>query len=582
MERDKWVDRLMGRMDIRQKVGQLMVFGFCGTSITPDVAEMIRKYHVGGLRVSQRLRCLTIFNDIKPGEEPDESTRRSLIKPSGKNRDYAEVKKCTAVTAAEYAAVLNRLRSLAMEREAGIPLHFTVDQEGNGNDDMLCGQRLFPGPMGLASSGDPDLAYRVALANGRQLRALGINMIHSPCLDVNTNPHNPEIANRAYADNPADTAEYALATLRGLRETGLTATGKHFPGRGESEADAHWGLPNVSLSYDRLLKEHVAPYRQLIEAGLPAIMIAHSGFPALGAEGIPAGMSGDLIENFLRGELGFDGVITTDNMIMGGILKQYELSDAIIRVLAAGCNLVLMRDESPIRIKILEEVAAAVRSGRLSEKTLDDSVRRVLGMRWDMGLAESGGIVLPEEADRIINDRTVTATATEAAEKCIIELKNERSLFPLKPEEKVLLVEQIYHTHWEANNHYCHPGMLWEEMSACSDNVVSVEIPSVPSNEAKERVRLRLAEADTVVFTNYYNHKSPSSYNDFIMEISNMGKKVILVSNTVYELTNPPGISAVVVAGTPAGRENLKAVARLLYGKMKAGARSPIRQSEDK
>jgi beta-N-acetylhexosaminidase len=402
-------------------------------------------------------------------------------------------------------------------------------------------------------------------------------MMHSPCLDVNTNPKNPEIANRSYSDNPDDVATYALATLKGLTEAGIIATGKHFPGRGESEADAHWGLPAVHLDYDTLLKEHVAPYRALISAGLPAVMIAHSCFPALGVNGIPAGMSKELIQNFLRGELGFGGVVTTDNMIMGGILKQYEMSEAVIEVLAAGCDLVLMRDESPIRIKIIDRVLEAVRSGRLSEATIDDSAKRVLGMRWDMGIVENGGIVDPCAAARAAKDPFVASTAATAAKKCLLVQKNEKNLLPIDPSEKVLLVEQIYHTHWEANNYDCHPGMLWEEMCALSPNVVSVEIPSTPSEEDKGRVRARLGEAGTVVFTNYYNHKSPSNYNDFIEELHRMGKKVVLVSNTVYELTNPPCIPTVIVVGTPAGRENLKAVAELLYGKFEATAKSPLK-----
>jgi len=569
MNKDKWIDNLLGKMNIDQKVGQLMVFGFCGTSITPDVIEMIKKYHIGGLRISNRLRCLTLLNDIKPGELPDESTRRSIINPYGKNRDYSLIDKCTSASAGEYAGVLNKLRTFAMERELSIPLHFTVDQEGNGNDDMLYGQRLFPGPMALASGGDTDLVYRTALAIGKQMNALGVNMMHSPCLDVNTNPKNPEIAHRAYADNADDVTKYALATLKGFQKTKIIATGKHFPGRGESETDSHFGLPIVNLNYETLLKNHVAPYKELIKAGLPAIMIAHSCYPALGVKGIPAGMSKELINNFLRGELEFNGVITTDNMTMGGILKQYEMSDAIIKMLEAGCNLILMRDESPIRIKIIENVIDAVKNGKLSENLIDDSVKRILAMRWDMGIAENGGIVHPSYADSVINDKLIITTAKEAAEKCITVLRDKEKLLPLNPENKILLVEQIHHTHLEANNFYCHPGMLWEEMCEFSQNVDSVEISASPSEEEKNRVCLRLImeNYETIVFTNYYDHKSASNYCDLITELYKTNKKIILVSNTIYELTNPPEISTVIVVGTPAGRENLKAAAELLFGK---------------
>ncbi|MCL2801119.1 MAG: hypothetical protein FWD28_05110 [Treponema sp.] len=568
MIKEKWIGDLMGKMDIHQKIGQLMVFGFCGTSITPDVIELIKKYNVGGLRVSNRIRCLTLFNDIKPGEKPNRSTRRSIIKPSEKNRDYSFIEKCTSATPGEYASVLNRLRTYSLERDLGIPLHFTVDQEGNGNDDMLFGQRLFPGPMALASSKDTDLVYRCALATGKQLQALGINMIHSPCLDVNTNPKNPEIAHRAYADNPIDVAKFALATLKGLQESNIIATGKHFPGRGESEFDSHWGLPSVNINYETLIKEHILPYKALINAGLPAIMIAHSCYPAFGINTIPAGMSIVFIQKFLRDELKFNGVITTDNMMMGGILKQYEMCDAVVKMLAAGCNLILMRDESPIRIKIIQKVYEAVKSKKLSEKIIDDSVKRVLSMRWDMGLIENGGITEPLKADSVINDEFIIKTAEEAAKRCTIVLRDNQKLLPLKPEEKVLLVEQVHHTHLEANNFYCHPGMLWEEMCKFSQNVNSVEITAAPSKADKKRVYSRIKEADTIVFTNYYNHKSPFKYNDFIVELYRMGKKIILISNTVYELTNPPELPTVIVVGTAAGQENLKAAAELLYGKV--------------
>ncbi len=131
------------------------------------------------------------------------------------------------------------------ERTASASI-FTYDQEGEGAD-FLFNRRLFPYPMGLAASGEPELAYRVALASGRQARALGANMIHSPVLDVNTNPRNPEIGPRAYSDDPAVAAQYAAQSLRGYSEAGIIATGKHFPGRGESEEDAHFGLPVVKL-----------------------------------------------------------------------------------------------------------------------------------------------------------------------------------------------------------------------------------------------------------------------------------------------------------------------------------------------
>ncbi|MBD3316551.1 MAG: hypothetical protein GF344_12250 [Chitinivibrionales bacterium] len=576
--KSKWIDEKLGEMDLDQKVGQMMVFGFCGPIITPDTVEMITKYHVGGIRISQGYRAITLYNDIKPGEEPDAMTLRSMHSPKGMNKDYISAKNPPRATASEYAGVLNKLRKLSIDRKAGIPIHFTVDQEGSGSDDLLGGQRLFPHPMGLAASGDPSLAYRVALAVGKQARAVGGNMIHSPVLDVNTNPRNPEIGTRAYGDTAETVTEYALQSLKGFQEAGIVCTGKHFPGRGESMADAHWGLPSVDLDRETLMRVHIAPYRALIEAGLPAIMTAHSLFPALGVTEKPAGMTRALLHDFLRGELGFDGVITTDNMMMGGILKQYEMSEAIVQTLIAGNDLVLCRDESPIRLKILESVKQAVRDGRLPEKEVDEKVRRIMAMRWDMGLADNGGLVEEHNADEVTRESFVVDTAEEAARRSVLPLRDDANALPLRPEQRVLLIEQIFPTHAAQNNLYCHPGLLWEEMRGLSSNVGSIEIENVPGEKDRQRVKRRIEQDDydILVCTNYYYHKAAAAISDVVRELMATGKPVIVVANTPYEFAVEPDFPTAVVCFQPGGRENMRAVARILYGDLKPTAKLPV------
>ena len=577
MEKQKWISDCLGRMTLEQEVGQLLVLGFCGPVITPDIKELVEKYHVGGFRISQGFRTMNLFNDVKPGEEPDEMTLKSLYFPAGRNRDYSS-KTPIVSTPAEYAHTLNSLRALAMEKNDGIPIHYTIDQEGSASDDLLSGQKLFPHPMGLAASGDPQLAYRVASAIALQARELGVNMIHSPALDVNTNPRNPEIGTRAYSDRPDIVTEYALQTLKGFAQHRLMATGKHFPGRGESEADAHWGLPTVHLSREELLESHVKPYRAMIDAGLPAIMMAHSCYPALGVDG-PSGMSRDLIENFLRGELQFKGVVTTDNMMMGGILKKYEMVEAIIRMLEAGCDLVLCRDESPIRIRICEAVAEAVRSGRISQKSLDEKVERILAMRYDMGLAENGGLVDEAAAGSAVNSEFVCAAAEEAAEKSLL-VRDRSGLLPISPEKKVLLVEQIFPTQSRCNNVYCHPGMLWEEMCRYSDQVYSVEIPNTPEEADYERVRRRVEEADIIVTTNYYYHKTGEAISDFVRELKTK-KPVVVVTNTPYAFGAPEDFGTVLTCFNPGGRECLNAVARAVFGLFQPDASLEINQERE-
>jgi len=335
-EGEKWVDQLLGKMTLDQKIGQMLVFGFCGPVITPDIVELIRKYHIGGLRISQKFRMMTVANDVKPGTEPDENIKRSLHYPSGLNRDYAYISRPTCCTAGEYATSLNRLRDYAIDRSLGIGIHCVIDQEGSASDDLLSSQRLFPQAMGYSAACDTNLAYRSGLCIAKQARAIGVNMIHSPVLDVNTDPLNPEIGTRSFSALTDEVITYATEVMLGLKDGGLFTTGKHFPGRGESKSDAHWGLPSVNISKDELYDQHIRPFTKLIEAGLDAVMMAHCCYPALGESKKPASLSPKIVGEILRKEIGFDGIITTDNMMMGGILQKYEMTESIIQAVAAG------------------------------------------------------------------------------------------------------------------------------------------------------------------------------------------------------------------------------------------------------
>jgi beta-N-acetylhexosaminidase len=434
--------------------------------------------------------------------------------------------------------------------------------------------------MGLTASGDPELAYKVALASGKQARALGANMIHSPVLDVNTNPLNPEIGPRAYSDNPAVTAQYALQSLRGYSEAGIMATGKHFPGRGASDQDAHYGLPVINMDRATFMREHIAPFKALIDAGLPTIMAAFTAYPCFGSEEIPAATDRRIVTDLLRGELGFKGVVTTDNIQMKGLLQKYEMGEAVVRCLLAGCDLILCRAETPVTKHLIATVIEAVKTGRYPEKQLDESVRRILALRWKMGLAQNGGKVDASKAGLPFNDPFVTGVAKEAAEKSIVVLRDDQKILPLKRETKVLLVEQIHHFHSFINDLYSHPGMLWEELRKRSDNVALVLINEKFSENDKAVVHQRLKEMDydVIVSTSYYNYRSHATMTGLLAEMQQYKKPIAIVSNTPYEKFGvPAGFPTGLVCFAPNGRENLSAVADILYGKKAATGRINVR-----
>ncbi len=558
----KWVNDLMGKLTIEQKVGQLMVLGFAGPVVSPMVKTLITKYHVGGFRIAQKFHGGSSESRKKGSELYKLYDKDTYDVPSD-----MQTKRINC-TPREYAETLNYLRDLALDRKDSVGLHFTYDQEGEGAD-FLFQQRLFPYPMGLAATAEKDIAYRVGLLAGKQARALGANMIHSPVLDVNTNPLNPEIGTRSYSPDPNVVADYAVASLKGYAEAGIITTGKHFPGRGASAEDAHFSLPVIDLSREEMLRVHLNPYRKLIDAGLPAIMAAFTAYPAFGGDNIPAATDKEIMTNLLRNELGFKGVATTDNIQMKGLLDKYELSEAVIRCIEAGCDLMLFRSESPATIYIIEKVVEAVKSGRISEKRLDESVERILTMRYNMGLAENGGKVDASKAGLLFDDEEVKSLATEAADKSTVVLKNS-GLIPLSPDKKILLIEQIHHFHSFINSMYVHAGVLWEEMRKYSDNVSVLLIHEKFDENDKAVVleRLRNEQYDMIVSTSYYNYRSHAIMIPLLEEIRKFNIPMVVVSNTPYEHYGVPSfIDNAVVSFCPSGRENIAATAKTLFGK---------------
>ena len=325
------VDRLVGQMTLDEKVGQCMTLGFYGTVITNEVVDWIERLHCGGLRLTPHVNT---------------SDSRDLVRRLAPYH-----------TPAQYAEVLNDLQRIAAGRRLGLPLHMVTDQEGDLSVDYLHGGvNLFPSQMGLAVTGSPALTRKCARAVAQQLRAVGIHMVHSPVLDVNINPRNPEIGCRSFSDSPDRCARYGEAFMWGLTDGGVIATGKHFPGRGDSDVDAHHVLPVCAAPRERLDAVELYPYRHLIARGLPAVMTAHNAYPALDESGLPASISRRIVTGLLREALGFDGVVTTDAMSMGGLRAICSTPEGCARAIAAGNDLVLVRDESPLIDEVFEQL----------------------------------------------------------------------------------------------------------------------------------------------------------------------------------------------------------------------------------
>ena len=265
-----------------------------------------------------------------------------------------------------------------------LPSHplLCIDEEG-GRVARIANNPAFQLPKfesmaALAASGRPGDVQDAAFQIGTYLHRYGFDINFAPVADVNTNPQNIVIGNRAFSDNPKVAAPLVKRYLKGLRKAGVTGCLKHFPGHGDTQADTHFGYAMTEKTWDEIADCEMIPFRAGIKAGARMVMTAHISLPRVTGSDIPATLSPLMLQEKLRGELGFKGVIVTDAMEMGAILRQYPVEEACIMALQAGADVLLCVKDYP---RAFEAVLSAVRSGDIPESRIDESVRRILALK---------------------------------------------------------------------------------------------------------------------------------------------------------------------------------------------------------
>lgn len=259
------------------------------------------------------------------------------------------------------------------------PLLIAIDQEGGTVTRLQAPFVTVPSQMAQGATGDPEAARKAAIVTGTQLRAVGINTNFAPSLDVNNNPANPVIGTRSFGHDPQAVARFGIAALRGYHETGVIATVKHFPGHGDTVIDSHLGLPSVPHARDRLHAIELAPFVAAFRAGAPALMTAHIIFDVL--DTLPATLSRSILHEFVRNELGYDGVIFTDALEMQAIAATYGPIEAARMSKAAGADVLLPMDTLEHQIAIAQALQAAVTAGRLDRSIFEATARRIARLR---------------------------------------------------------------------------------------------------------------------------------------------------------------------------------------------------------
>ena len=310
------------------------------------------------------------------------------------------------------------------------PLTLYVDAE-TGLAQMFPFALRYPPQMAIGASGSEEVAYAVGRAIGEDCRAMGFTMIGSPVLDICSNPNNPIVGVRSFSENVELVIRLARAYTKGLQDAGMLTTGKHFPGHGDTREDSHVTVPLVDKAVDRLWREELAPYQALAEE-LWGVMTAHICYPALGCEDEPATFRREVIYGLLREKIGFRGLIVSDSLTMRSVRERYGVEECAIRAVEAGHDIILQDIES-LPERTLEALYGAVRSGRIPEAWINESVNRILAYKEKSGSMQN--TPLEEEAVRAAltapAHRRAAQTAADAGvtliEACTLPLDRKRA-----------------------------------------------------------------------------------------------------------------------------------------------------------
>lgn len=297
----KWVDSIFHQMSLDDKIGQLFIIrahSDLGEDHIQSVHNQIKKYHVGGL-------C---FFQGTPEKQAD--------------------------------------LTMQYQTESEIPLLVSMDAEWGLGMRLKNKGLSFPRQLMLGAIQDYSKIEEMGYAIGRQLKALGVNVSFSPVADININPLNPVIGDRSFGEDREDVANRAIAYMRGLQAAGVLACGKHFPGHGDTDMDSHLDLPELPFDKARLDEVELFPFQKLIDAGLPAIMVAHLHVPAIdSAKNISTTLSSNAINNLLKTEMGFDGLVFTDALEMKGVTKNFKADEVAVMAFNAGNDLLVLPED---------------------------------------------------------------------------------------------------------------------------------------------------------------------------------------------------------------------------------------------
>lgn len=352
------IEEMVNDMTMDEKIGQLMIFGLNGTSIDQHTIDMIEKNHIGG------------FILFKYNIEDENQTVELLNSLKTKNTSNS------------------------------IPLFLSIDEEGGRVARLSDIFSKLPEAKKIGYINNKDISFEYGKILGMRIKSLGFNMNFAPVFDVNSNPENPVIGDRAFGSTVDIVADNGLEVMSGINSQNAISIIKHFPGHGDTLVDSHENIPVVNKDFDQLMDLELIPFIKGIEEDVDGIMVGHISYPDLDKK-YPSTMSNSIINKLLREKLLYNGVVLSDDMTMGAIVEDYNIEDASIEFLKAGGDILLICHGYEKQIKVIDKVKGEVEKGSISMEELDGKVYRIIKLKQKYNIEDS--IIDEIEIDSINN-----------------------------------------------------------------------------------------------------------------------------------------------------------------------------------
>ena len=378
----RWVDSVMNTLSPDERIAQLfMVAAYSnrGQDHRQEILKMVRQHKIGGLVLFQG----------GPGRQ---------------------------------VAMINQFQG-----ESEVPLLIAMDAEW-GLGMRLDSTISFPFQMTLGAIRNNELIYQLGTTLGNHLKRVGVHVNFAPVVDVNNNPDNPVINYRSFGENKKKVAEKGIAFMKGMQDVNVLATAKHFPGHGDTNTDSHYTLPQINHPRERLDSLELHPFREMIRAGVGGMMVAHLNIPALDPSSLPSTLSRSIVNDLLKNELGFEGIIFTDAMNMKGVTTGHAAGVVDKDALVAGNDILELTEDVP---KAIAEIRKAMREGFISQHEIDERCRKMLAVKYWVGLNHYQPLQT-SDITRDLASPEAQLLNRKLMEAALTVLKNERNLVPLR------------------------------------------------------------------------------------------------------------------------------------------------------